>query len=155
MQILSVQNFDRGSVDALHVRLAALSEAQVSRIPAPGVWSPKQLLGHLIDSACHNHARWARMATDDHLSFPTWDQNAWMTVQDWQGRPWAEVLALWYSYNLHLARFMALLPQGAMEHRARIGTLNGGEPMTLWQLLEHYVRHLGHHLTQLWERVGA
>ncbi|WP_425146645.1 DinB family protein [Deinococcus sp.] len=136
-------------------RLQAIQEGQAARQPAPDVWSAKQVLGHLIDSACNNHARWARMATQNDLSFPTWDQNAWMDVQDWQGRPWTEILALWHAYNLHLTRLAALLAPVALIHRARVGTLNGGEPMTLAELLRHYQRHLLHHLSQIWERTGG
>lgn len=134
--------------------LEAFSEVQVSRIPVPGVWSAKQVLGHLVDSAANNHARWARMAGEDGLSFPTWDQDAWMTVQDWQGRPWDEVLELWFRYNLHLAWFAGRLSPAALRHTARIGTLNGGEPMRLAQLLTHYDTHLNHHLAQVRERAA-
>ena len=136
-------------------RLQAVSEERASRKPAPEVWSAKQVLGHLVDSAANHHARWAHMAGEDGLTFPTWDQEAWMTVQDWQGREWDEVLPLWHAYNVHLARFAALLTPEALTHRARVGTLNGGEQMTLEQLLAHYQRHLRHHLAQIWERAEA
>ncbi|BDP42750.1 hypothetical protein DAETH_27190 [Deinococcus aetherius] len=148
--------FGRASVEAVHSRLSELDEPAVSRVPAPGVWSPKQVLGHLVDSACNNHARWARMVTEDDLVFPVWDQGAWNLAQDWQGHSWAEILALWYAYNLHLARFAALLPPERVHSaRATVGRLNGGQPMTLARLLEHYDRHLNHHLGQIWERVDG
>ena len=136
-------------------RLQAITDERASVNPAPEVWSAKQVLGHLVDSAANNHARWARMASEDNLTFPTWNQDAWMTVQDWQGREWVDILTLWHAYNLHLARFASLLTPEALTHRARIGTLNGGEPMTLEELLAHYERHLRHHLVQIWERAGA
>lgn len=146
---------NRADVEATHAWLAGLTEAQVSRRPAPGVWSPKQVLGHLIDSACNNHARWARISGEDDLTFPTWNQDAWMAAEDWQGRPWTEVLALWHAYNLHLAWFAGRLPEAVMTHTATIGTLNGGEPMTFAQLLAHYDTHLHKHLAQIRERVGT
>lgn len=133
-------------------RLQAITEEWASLKPAPDVWSAQQVLGHLVDSAANHHARWARMVGEDNLTFPTWDQNAWMMVQDWQGREWAEILPLWHAYNLHLAHFASLLTPEALTHCARIGTLNGGEPMTLEQLLAHYERHMRHHLSQIWER---
>lgn len=144
---------NRTELDAAHAWLRALTGEQVGRIPAPGVWSARQVLGHLVDSAANNHARWARMAGEDGLSFPTWDQNAWMTVQDWQGQEWAEILTLWYAYNVHLARFASLLPAASLTHTARIGTLNGGQPMTLARLLAHYDTHLKQHLEQIRERI--
>ncbi|WP_420595583.1 DinB family protein [Deinococcus sp.] len=147
--------FNAAFVEDMRLRLESLTEAAVSRQPAPEVWSAKQVLGHLVDSAANNHARWARMAGEDDLTFPTWDQDAWMTVQDWQGREWVEILPLWHAYNLHLARFASLLTPEALDRRARIGTLNGGEPMMLEALLAHYERHMRHHLAQIWERAEA
>lgn len=150
------QGFSRASVEVAHGWLSGLDDAAVGRVPAPGVWSPKQVLGHLVDSTCNNHARWARMVTEDDLVFPVWDQDAWNLAQDWRGRPWAEILALWYAYNLHLARFAALLPPERLHSaQATVGRLNGGQPMTLAELLEHYDRHLHHHFGQIRERVGA
>ncbi|MPY67441.1 DinB family protein [Deinococcus sp. SDU3-2] len=144
----------REEIGAIQSWLGTLDEETVSRVPAPGVWSPKQVLGHLVDSACNNHARWARMATEDDLVFPVWDQDAWNLAQDWQGRPWAEILDLWHAYNLHLAHFAALLPPERLHTaRATVGRLNGKQPITLGELLEHYDRHLSHHLGQIWERV--
>ncbi len=149
----SGQGFDLQTVESVHIWLLSLDEAAVSRVPAPDVWSPKQVLGHLVDSAANNHARWARMVTEDGLPFPTWDQKAWNAVQDWQGEPWTDIVALWAAYNRHLARFQTLLPDSALGHRARVGTLGGGEPMTLAELLAHYARHLHLHLGQIRERV--
>lgn len=146
--------FNLPTVEATHAWLGGLTEPAVSRIPAPGVWSPKQVLGHLIDSACNNQDGWARMSAQDGLAFPTWDQDGWMQVQDWQAEPWADTLTLWHAYNRHLARFAALLPAASLGHRATIGTLNGGQPMTLAQLRDHYARHLHHHLAQIRERVA-
>lgn len=146
--------FDLQMVEVTHAWLLKLDEAAVSRAPNEGVWSPKQVLGHLVDSAANNHARWARMAAEDGLTFPIWDQDAWNAVQDWQGEAWADIVSLWAAYNRHLVRFQTLLPEPALDHRARIGTLNGGQPLTLAELLAHYARHLHMHLDQIRERVA-
>ena len=47
-------------VRVAEARLLALTEAQSERRPHPGKWSPKEILGHLIDSACNNHQRFVR-----------------------------------------------------------------------------------------------
>ena len=133
-------------------RLQVLTEAQASRKPAPEVWSAKELLGHLTDSAANNHARFVRAGVEDGLDLPGYDQNVWVQVGGWQERPWAEVLALWHAYQTHLAHVIARLPQGSLGHTLRIG---GGEPVTLGFVAEDYVRHQLHHLAQLWERAGA
>lgn len=137
--------------------LSQLSEEQVSRKPAPDVWSAKQILGHLVDSAGNHRARWVQMAAQPQqpLALPTWEQEFWQAVQRWQMRPWADILAFWYAYNLHLIHFAAQLTPEQLAHSARVGTLNDGQPMTLQQLLERYDTHLHHHLAQIRERAGA
>jgi hypothetical protein len=48
------------TVDAALVELRSIAEAEAARPLAPGKWSPKQVLGHLIDSAANNHQRFVR-----------------------------------------------------------------------------------------------
>lgn len=45
--------------------LLALSEANTARHPAPGKGSPREVLGHLIDSASNNHQRFVRAQFQD------------------------------------------------------------------------------------------
>ena len=50
--------------------LAAISDADAAKPRAPGKWSPKQIIGHLIDSASNNHQRFVRANFTDDLIFP-------------------------------------------------------------------------------------
>ena len=43
--------------------------------PAPGRWSAKELVGHLIDSASNNHQRFVRARWQDDLVFPGYAQD--------------------------------------------------------------------------------
>ncbi|MEM6381002.1 MAG: DinB family protein, partial [Bacteroidota bacterium] len=47
-----------------------LDDERSAKSPAPGKWSPKQLIGHLIDSASNNHQRFVRANFKDDLCFP-------------------------------------------------------------------------------------
>ena len=132
-------------------RLQAISEEQAARVPTPGVWSAKQVLGHLIDSGVNNHARFIRSAVQDGLELPDYDQNAWVELGGYQERGWAEVLALWQAFQLHLAHVIEQLPPKSLGHTLRIGD----EAATLDFLTADYVRHQLHHLSQVWERTGA
>ncbi|SMB95793.1 DinB family protein [Deinococcus hopiensis] len=133
-------------------RLKALTQAQASRKPAPEVWSAKEILGHLIDSGVNNHVRFVRASMEDGLELPGYDQNAWVRVSGWQERPWAEVLALWQAYQMHMAQVIGRLPQESLGHTLRIG---GSGPVTLGFVVEDYAAHQLHHLAQVWERAGA
>ena len=48
------------AVERATPRLLALSDAAASTPRAAGKWSPKQVIGHLIDSASNNHGRFVR-----------------------------------------------------------------------------------------------
>ena len=65
------------TVEAAAARLAEIDEARASTPRAPGKWSPKQVLGHLVDSACNNHRRFVLARSQDDLDFPGYDENAW------------------------------------------------------------------------------
>lgn len=41
-------------------RLDAIPDADASRPRAPGKWSRKEIVGHLVDSASNNHQRFVR-----------------------------------------------------------------------------------------------
>ena len=47
----------RQTIDREIPALRALTDEDAARTPKPGSWSPKQELGHLIDSAANNHMR--------------------------------------------------------------------------------------------------
>ncbi len=137
--------------------LLKISEADSARRPASGKWSPKEIVGHLIDSASNNHQRFVRAPFKDDLVFPGYDQDAWVTAQRYQEAPWEDLVELWRAYNLHLAHVMAATPEAARlrEHRRHNfhqiawQTVPKGEPTTLDYFMRDYVTHLRHHLRQI------
>jgi DinB family protein len=138
-------------------RLLALDDQESARPLAPGKWCPRELLGHLIDSAANNHQRFVRARFQDDLVFPGYDQDAWVRVQDYAAAPWRELVELWRLYNLHLARVLAGIPD-ELARRAhtrhnfdRIAwrAVPAGEATTLEYFAGDYVEHLRHHLRQM------
>jgi len=49
-----------GSVEAALPRLRSLTSDETQQRPAPGKWSPREIIGHLIDSTSNNHQRFVR-----------------------------------------------------------------------------------------------
>ncbi len=137
--------------------LLTVSEADSARRPAPGKWSPKEIVGHLIDSASNNHQRFVRAQFQDDLIFAGYDQEAWVAAQRYQETPWATLVALWQAYNLHLARVMAVTPAAVRLHQHQRHnfhqiawqTIPEDEPATLDYFMRDYVGHLQHHLQQI------
>ena len=133
-------------------RLRAMPEAEVAPRPAPDRWSKKEILGHLIDSAGNNHQRFVRAILEGELDFPRYEQEGWARCQGYAEADWALLVDLWSAYNRHLAALIARFPPERLAAPCRIG---GAEPMTLAALAEDYVRHLDHHLAQLWREPAA
>jgi len=84
---------------------------EASRRPLkPGKWSAREVIGHLVDSASNNHQRFVRALFQDDLVFPGYDQDAWVAAQSYRDAPWRDLIALWRTFNLHIARLMETLP---------------------------------------------
>lgn len=63
----------RQTIDRAAERLLGYSDADASVHLAPGKWSRKEIIGHLIDSASNNHGRFVRARHNLH-------QLAWKPV---------------------------------------------------------------------------
>ena len=112
---------------------------------APGKWSKKQILGHLIDSAANNHQRFVRIQYED-TPLITYDQNKWVEVQKYNDAPVELLINLWISYNKHLAFVISQLSAEALSRKCNIGK---EEPVTLEFIATDYLRHLKHHFEQV------
>lgn len=145
----------RRVVEEATPKLLALGERSAAR-PAAGKWSPREIIGHLIDSASNNHQRFVRGQLQDDLVFPGYAQNEWVRIGRYQDAPWDELVTLWRVFNLQMARVMDGTPE-AVRRRPRathsfadIGVpLPSGESATLDHVMSDYVVHLQHHLKQI------
>ena len=137
--------------------LAALHDDISRRRPAPGKWSPREIVGHLVDSASNNHQRFVRAAVQDTLVFQGYAQDEWVTAQEYQQSSWPDLVTLWASYNRHIAHVMASFPESVRMrahvthnlHEITFQRPAPAEPATLEYLMRDYVRHLQHHLRQI------
>jgi len=131
------------AVDAAAPRLLALPDTIAATPPAPGKWSAKEVIGHLIDSAANNHQRFVRAQEGGPFEGPGYAQDAWVARQRYRDAPWGELVELWRLYNRHLARVMAAIPAAALTTPCRIGV---HPPVPLGYVAEDYLAHLRHHL---------
>jgi hypothetical protein len=147
----------RDTLEGAQARLLALTEDESEARRAPGKWSPKETLGHLIDSAANNHQRFVRAQFSDDLVFPGYEQNEWVAAQQYQQASWPSLVQLWLSYNLHLLHLVSHIPEAELqksrrEHnldRIAWQTVSADEPVTLEYFIRDYINHLKHHLQQI------
>lgn len=152
----ALKDFD-DTLKTTQARLLSMTESESESRRAPGKWSPKETLGHLIDSAANNHQRFVRAQFTDDLVFPGYDQDEWVTVQHYQQEHWPSLIQLWFSYNQHLLYFIAHIPEAKLkqprrEHnldRIAWQTVSRSEPTTLEYFIRDYIAHLKHHLQQI------
>jgi hypothetical protein len=147
----------RADLDTAEPALRGISDAAAGFPVAPGKWSRKEIIGHLIDSASVNHERFLRASQSDDLVFPGYDQDAWVAAQQYSTRSWQDLIDLWSGFNRHLLHVMSTTPAD-QRHRRRLRhsldviafrPVSPDVPATLDYLMSDYVVHLEHHLTQI------
>jgi hypothetical protein len=136
----------RRTIDAALPVLQTITDSAATQPRAPGKWSPKQVIGHLIDSAANNHQRFVRAQQGTELVSPSYAQDHWVDCQGYAARPWRDLTTLWHAYNLHLAHVIERIPADRAQVRCTVGA---NQPVTLAFIAEDYVRHLLHHLAQV------
>jgi hypothetical protein len=143
---MPVLNSLRELVERVPVRLEKLPQEKVESKPTPSTWSPKEELGHLLDSAANNHQRIVRAQSENNLAMPGYEQNRWVAIHAYQRRDWKELIESWQALNRQLLAAAEAVPDSAWSNTL---TVAGSEPLTLQFIFEDYVAHMVHHLQHI------
>jgi hypothetical protein len=127
---------------------AGITEQEWNHKPAPGKWSKKEILGHLIDSAANNHLRFvkAQLATDV-FNGPSYEQDLFVSAQKYQQGNAQDLINLWIAYNKHLAHVIVHIDPAKLDLVCHIGNC---EPVPLSFIITDYITHLRHHLSAIY-----
>jgi hypothetical protein len=139
-----VADFEQTLTEALS-QLNNISPEQAKLAQAPGKWTRKEILGHLIDSAANNHQRFVRVPLQASISLPGYKQNEWVANQHYQDYDWLQLVSFWHSYNLHLLHVVKHIPNEALHHTFILN----GETLEFEFVIRDYLRHMKHHLAQI------
>jgi hypothetical protein len=124
-------------------RLREINKEAAARRPAPNKWSPKQELGHLIDSAMNNHQRIVRGVVEDSLHFAGYDGDYWVERHAYQERDWHDLISFWTAVNQQMLQAGRSAPEEGWLHTCSVGN---SSPVTVGFIFKDYVAHMLHHL---------
>jgi len=114
--------------------------------PAENKWSPKEIIGHLTDSAQINLQRFVRCTYEEGFKL-IYFQDEWVSAAHYQDAELNDLLQLWQLLNRQIMRVWQYYPAD----RWQIKCDNSREGVTLHTvefLAKDYVEHLEHHLQQ-------
>ena len=124
--------------------LRAMTEERASAPVPEGKWTSKQELGHLLDSATNNRIRFVRAALEGKYEGPTYQQNDWVRIHDYNAMAWSDIVDMWAAYNKLLVHLVQRIPEEALDNPVNVyGT------QTLGFMIDDYVLHMRHHLDHL------
>lgn len=126
--------------------LRTVTEERASMARAPGKWSAKEELGHLIDSAANNHIRFVRGAIEAEFRGPGYSQNDWVRLHGYSNMQWETIINLWFQYNTLLVGLVDRIPEDRLKALCFIGT---SPAVTLRFVIGDYILHMQHHIDQL------
>lgn len=130
--------------------LSGLSEAQAMHRYAPGKWSVKEVVGHILDAERVFSYRALRIARADATPLPGFDENAWVPAGHFDRRSMPDLVA---DYQTVRAATVALFSSLDEEALTRIGTANN-QPFSVRALAHIIAGHELHHVGILRERYG-
>jgi hypothetical protein len=115
--------------------------------PSPGIWSKKEIIGHLIDSAQINLQRFVRCTYEENFKL-IYEQVEWVEAQHYQHADINELLLLWKLLNFQIIRVLENYPANRLTAQCDNDKHNVHLHPVSW-LAQDYVEHLKHHLEQI------
>jgi hypothetical protein len=147
----------RAAMDEGAGLFAGVSEEKTAWRPSAGAWCAREVIGHLIDSACNNQRRFIINQNAERLSIDPYDQDRWVSLSHYADTPASVLVPAWRAYNDQIARVIERIPDEVLTRRRgeildyRFPYLNyqPSDAATLRDLVEDYVGHIHHHFKQL------
>ncbi len=132
------------------VKLAKISSAASERRPNPDAWSPRQELGHLLDSAIMNHQRVLRVLSENNPTLSGYDADFCVAAHDYHSQEWEELISTWQALNRHFLWSIERIPDDQWQRPY----IYDGKNVTLEFLVTDYIQHAIRHLQHIGVQVG-
>ncbi|HTD93826.1 MAG TPA: DinB family protein [Chitinophagaceae bacterium] len=125
------------------------SQEKLLHRPAPGKWSKKEILGHLIDSAINNLKRFTEIQGQEGIYvLRPYPQDLLVAANHYQESSLPHLLQLWQSLNRQIVFVIENIPPTALDYLVDINPQKQ-DLRTLEWLIKDYVVHMEHHLSQI------
>ena len=139
-----------GHIANMPGRFTTIPEERRLHPPAPGKWSPQEILGHLIDSALNNLRRFTEIQfLPQPFTVVGYQQDNLVMVNRYQQLPAEHLLALWQHLNRQIIYVAQNIPDEKLAYTVIISST--GEAKTLEWLIVDYVEHMEHHFRQIFQ----
>ena len=138
-------------------RLAALSEQIVTERTNRQQRNIREIVGHIADSASNNIHRIVHLQYQPNpLVFPDYanlgNNDRWIAIQNYNGENWPDLVQLWKYSTLHVIHVMENINPDKLDNVWLSGL---GEPVTLREMAQDYLRHFELHLGEIEELLEA
>jgi uncharacterized damage-inducible protein DinB len=130
--------------------LGPLDDSAARARYAPGKWSIKEIVGHLMDTERIFAYRLLRISRGDATPLASFDENAYVPAGAFDERPLRALLAEFRAVRLGSIALIEGLPGGAWSRKGQAI----GETISTRALAYIIVGHVTHHLGVLRERYG-
>lgn len=134
-----------GQIDELNVLMQTVSKERANVRPAPGEWSIKEVIGHLLDSERIFAYRAVRIARGDTTPLPGYDPEALVGGTDFNSQPLKDLIAQFTLQRQANVLCLKALTEPELARRSEVkGTL-----ITVRAILYIIAGHTIHHFESL------
>lgn len=137
--------FKRGP-ELLATLLTGAAGREFDYAPAPGKWSIRQIMAHLVDSEMMGAGRFRVVIAEENPTMLAWDQDAWATRLDYAQRKPSDCLVTFRTIRKENYDLLKDLPAETFH---RTGQHSARGTMTLYDLLKLYTEHAEKHAAQI------
>ncbi len=128
---------------------STLSQDAILERPAPGKWSKKEILGHLIDSAINNLKRFTEIQfSPQPYVVISYRQDELVQVNHYHDLPLPHLMGLWQHLNRQIVFVARKIPADKLNYQVD-PKYDDKTLRTLAWIIRDYVAHMDHHLEQL------